>query len=244
MKKLAAVSLTDSIIQPKGYPVIRLFLGHDSRESVAWHVAAHSALSRASEPVSVAPVALSQLQKIFTRPPDTKQSTEFSFSRFLVPWMCAYEGWAIFMDCDVLVLDDIARLWALRDERYAVQVVKHDHQPRETVKFLGQPQTSYPKKNWSSVMLINCAKCTALTPEHVNTSSGLDLHRFNWLEGEHLVGEIPHRWNHLVDYDAELPLEEVSVLHYTSGGPWFPDYAGCGYAEEWRREASHLQFIN
>jgi lipopolysaccharide biosynthesis glycosyltransferase len=156
--------------------------------------------------------------------------------------MCDYKGWAIFMDCDVLVLDDIASLWALRDEQYAVQVVKHDHQPRESVKFLGQPQTSYPKKNWSSVMLLNCAKCTALTPKYVNTASGLDLHRFNWLGGEHLIGEIPHRWNHLVDYDEDLPPEEVSVLHYTSGGPWFAGFANCGYADEWRREASFLEW--
>lgn len=221
--------------------MIRLFLGHDSRETVAWHVAAHSIIARSSEPVSIAPVALAQLGKMFDRPADAKQSTEFSFSRFLVPAMCDYQGWAIFMDCDVLVLDDITRLWALRDDRYAVRVVKHDHQPRESHKFLGQVQTSYPKKNWSSVMLLNCARCTALTPEYVNSASGLDLHRFNWLESEELVGELPHRWNHLVDYDPELPIEEISALHYTSGGPWFPDYAGCGYADEWRREAAFLQ---
>lgn len=220
--------------------MIRVFLGYDHRETVAWHVAAHSLISRASQPVSLAPVALSQLGAVFTRERDARQATDFSFTRFLVPYLCGYQGWAVFMDCDVLVLDDIARLWALRDGQYAVQVVKHDHQPRETKKFLGQPQTSYPKKNWSSVMLMNCARCTALTPEYVNSASGLDLHRFNWLESESLVGELPHRWNHLVDYDEEVPASEVSVLHYTIGGPWFEPYADCGYAAEWRAEQGRM----
>jgi hypothetical protein len=121
-----------------------------------------------------------------------------------------------------------------------VQVVKHDHQPRESIKFLGQEQTSYPKKNWSSVMLMNCARCTALTPEYVNTASGLDLHRFNWLPDEALVGGLPRRWNHLVDYDDEVAVSEVSVLHYTTGGPWFEPFANCGYAAEWREEQCRM----
>lgn len=143
------------------------------------------------------------------------------------------------MDCDVLVLDDIAKLWALRDDRYAVQVVKHDHQPRETVKFLGQAQSIYPKKNWSSVMLMNCGRCTALSPEYVKTASGLDLHRFNWIP-EALVGSLPARWNHLVDYDVELPQADLSCLHYTSGGPWFKETANCGYSEVWKKELSAI----
>jgi lipopolysaccharide biosynthesis glycosyltransferase len=220
--------------------MIRVHMGYDARETVSYHVASHSILTRSSEPVGIAPVALSQLGAAFTRVRDPKQSTDFSFSRFLVPQLCSFQGWAVFMDCDVLVLDDIAKLWALRDERYAVQVVKHDHQPQETRKFLGHVQTTYPKKNWSSVMLLNCARCTALTTNYVNTASGLDLHRFHWLEDDNLIGELPHRWNHLVDYDPERPIEDISVLHYTSGGPWFEPYAQCGYAEFWRQEAQAM----
>jgi hypothetical protein len=220
--------------------MIRVFLGYDTRESVAYHVAAHSILRRSSQPVSIAPLALSQLGGVFMRERDANQATDFSFSRFLVPHLCGYEGWAIFMDCDVLMLDDIAGLWALCDDRFALQVVQHDHRPRESTKFLGQVQTSYPKKNWSSVMLMNCARCTALTPEYVNSASGLELHRFNWLEREDLVGSLPHRWNHLVDYDPELPLADISNLHFTIGGPWFPDYTDCGYAEVWRAELASM----
>ena len=181
-----------------------------------------------------APVMLSQLRGVFARDVNPLQSTQFSFSRFLTPWLCDYEGWAIFMDCDMLVLDDIARLWALRDERYAVQVVKHVHVPREEVKFLGAVQTKYEKKNWSSVMLMNCARCAALTPDYVNRASGLELHQFKWLEGDHLIGALPAKWNHLVGYDA--PRRDASLVHFTIGGPYFEEYRECEYAPEWFAE--------
>ena len=138
------------------------------------------------------------------------------------------------VDCDMLVLDDIAKLWRLRDERYAVQVVKHMHVPKEEVKFLGAVQTKYEKKNWSSVMLMNCARCTALTPEYVNRASGLELHQFKWLEGDHLIGDIPRAWNHLVGYDP--PRRDASLVHYTIGGPYFEAYRHCEYAAEWFAE--------
>src|SRR3546814_1870187 len=115
------------------------------------------------------------------------------------------------MDDDMLVLDDIAKLWALRDDRYAVQVVKHDHVPQEDVKFLDKVQTKYEKKNWSSVMLFNCARCTALTPDYVNSATGLELHQFKWLGDDGLIGEIPHRWNYLADYDPTIPAKDISI---------------------------------
>jgi lipopolysaccharide biosynthesis glycosyltransferase len=213
---------------------IRVFIGFDGREDVAFSVLAHSIHRNASQPVSIAPVMLSQLGGVYRRDVNPLQSTQFSFSRFLTPWLCGYEGWAVFMDCDMLVLDDIARLWALRDERYAVQVVKHVHVPKEDVKFLGAVQTKYEKKNWSSVMLMNCAKCTALTPEYVNTATGLQLHQFKWLDDDSLIGELPSRWNHLVGYDP--PRKDASLVHYTIGGPYFEEYAQCEYAREWWHE--------
>jgi hypothetical protein len=217
--------------------MIRIFIGYDPREAVAFSVLAHSIHARASKPVAIAPLMLSQLDGLLWRERHPLQSSDFSFSRFLTPYLCGYEGWALFMDCDMLVQDDVTRLWALRDERYAVQVVKHDHVPRETTKFLGQPQTQYEKKNWSSVMLFNNARCRALTLDYVNSASGLDLHRFRWLESEGLIGEIPHRWNHLVGYDA--PEAAVGNAHFTVGGPYFRQWRDCEYADEWRaaREA-------
>lgn len=205
-------------------------------------MAAHSIITRSSVPVSIAPLALPQLRHVFNRERTPTQATDFSFSRFLVPYLCDFKGWAIFLDSDVLVVEDIAKLWGLRDEKFAVQVIKHDHQPKETVKFLNQPQTRYPKKNWSSVMLMNCAKCQALTPDYVNTASGLDLHRFNWLDSDELIGGLPTRWNHLVDYDEKRPIDDLSILHYTDGGPWFKPTQNCGYAELWADELSKMSY--
>jgi lipopolysaccharide biosynthesis glycosyltransferase len=216
--------------------MIKLFVGYDSRENIAFHVLSHSVHNRASEPVSITPIDLKQLGDLMWRERNPLQSTDFSFSRFLTPFLCGYEGWAIFMDCDMLILDDIAKLWALRDENYSVMCVKHNHVPVEDKKFLGATQTRYEKKNWSSVMLFNCNKCRTLTPEYVNNASGLDLHRFNWLESEDLIGEIPNRWNHLVDYDPQLPTDQISNLHYTVGGPYFDEYKNCSYNSEWQKE--------
>ena len=228
------------LVSDSGDIKVRLFVGFDPREAVAYDVLAHSIHARASSPVSVTPLKLSELGDLMWRERHHLQSTDFSFSRFLVPYLCGFEGWAIFMDCDMLVLDDIGDLWELRDERYAVQVVQHDHQPDETTKFLDQPQTTYEKKNWSSVMLLNCARCTALTPGYVNTASGLDLHRFFWLGDDDLIGELPRRWNHLVDYDPPLPVENLSNLHFTNGGPYFDEYKNCGYADLWFTERDRM----
>jgi hypothetical protein len=220
------------------HEIIPIFIGYDEREAVAFSVLSHSIHARATQPVSVTPLMLSQLRGIFTREKHPLQSTDFSFSRFLTPCLSRYRGWSIFMDCDMLMLEDIAKLWTLRDERYAVMVVKHEHVPRETQKFLGMPQSRYEKKNWSSVMLFNNARCTALTREYVNTASGLDLHQFKWLAGDDEIGLLPRRWNHLVGYDT--PTADAALVHYTLGGPYFAEYSSCEYADEWRAEKERM----
>lgn len=222
--------------------MIRIFIGYDPREAVAFSVLSHSIQVRSSQPVGITPINLSQLKAQMWRGRAGLQSTEFSFSRFLTPYLCNYDGWAIFMDCDMLVLDDIAKLWEFRDDKFTVQCVKHNHVPKEKTKFLNQPQTVYEKKNWSSVMLLNCNKCAILTPEYVNTASGLELHCFRWLSDENQIGAIPHSWNHLVDYDPAKPIKEISNLHYTSGGPYYKEYSNCGYADVWKRERECMLF--
>jgi hypothetical protein len=219
---------------------LRVFIGHDPHEIVAYNVLSHSINRRASRPVSITPLMLSQLGDLMWRERNPLQSTEFSFSRFLTPYLAGYEGWAMFMDCDMLMLDDVANLFDLCDDRYAVMCVKHHHVPEEEIKFLGAVQTKFEKKNWSSVLMFNCAKCTALTPDYVNTASGLELHQFKWLESEELIGEIPHRWNHLEGYDPPVPVSELSNIHYTIGGPYFEEYADCGYADLWQAEREHM----
>lgn len=221
--------------------MINVFIGFDSKETVAFHVFAHSIMARASKPVSITPICLSHLKEVYCRPAHELQSTEFSFSRFLVPYLSDYDGWSIFMDCDMLMLDDIVKLWDLKDDRYAVQVVKHTHYPKEPTKFLGQTQTRYEKKNWSSVMLFNNAKCAALTPEFVNSASGLELHQFKWLENDTLIGDLPKSWNHLVGYDAFS--QHVSNIHFTIGGPYFDEYKKSEYAEQWFDERANMLHV-
>jgi lipopolysaccharide biosynthesis glycosyltransferase len=218
--------------------MIRVFIGFDRRETVAFHVLSHSIHAHATEPVAIAPIALHQLEGTFRREHNALQSTDFSFSRFLAPSMCGFEGWSLFLDCDMLFLDDIAKLWALRDDRHAVMVVKHDYVPKEEVKFLGAVQTKYEKKNWSSVMLFNNAKCKALTSDYVNTATGLQLHQFKWLGDDSLIGELPRRWNHLVgeyDFDAD-----AGNVHFTIGGPYFTEYSDCDYADAWRNAREEM----
>jgi hypothetical protein len=219
---------------------VRVFIGFDSRETVAFGVLAHSIHARASVPVQIAPLMLSQLGNIYTRERHPLQSTDFSFSRFLTPYLSGYSGWSIFMDCDMLMRDDIAKLWQLRDQRYAVMVVKHEHVPREAVKFLGEPQTKYEKKNWSSVMLFNNARCSMLTPDFVNRATGLELHQFKWLESDELIGALPDRWNHLVGYSTRRP--DAALVHYTLGGPYFKEYADCEYSADWRLERDAMLY--
>ena len=219
----------------------RVFIGYDPRESVAVNVLTQSIQARASVPVQVAQIRQEQLAGHFQRPHHPLQSTAFSFSRFLVPWLCGYRGWSLFLDADMLCLADMADLWALRDARYAVQVVKHAHTCEAGLKFQGMPQTPYARKNWSSVMLFNNARCRALSPALVNTASGLHLHQFQWLADEE-IGPLPPEWNVLVEVQA-VP-EEPKVLHYTLGGPWFDDCQAVPEGERWLRERAALTTLD
>ena len=211
--------------------MINVFIGYDSKERVAYNVLSHSIIQNSTKPVAITPIALNNLKDDFVRERNALSSTEFSFSRFIIPHLMNYRGWALFMDCDMLMFEDIAELWLLRDDKYAVQVCKHDYTPKTDTKFLGQVQTKYEKKNWSSFMLMNCAKCSALTPDYVNSASGLELHQFKWLEGDHLIGDLPLEWNWLVgEYDHK---EDVNNVHYTEGGPWFEEYKDVDYSQDW-----------
>ena len=211
--------------------MINIFIGYDNKERVAYNVLSHSIIQNSTKPVAITPIALNNLKDDFVRERNSLSSTEFSFSRFMIPHLMNYQGWALFMDCDMLMFEDIAELWRMRDDSKAIQVCKHDYVPKEKTKSLGQTQTAYPKKNWSSFMLMNCKKCSTLTPDYVNRASGLELHQFKWLESEELIGELPLEWNWLVgEYEHK---EDVKNVHYTEGGPWFTDYRECDYSKDW-----------
>jgi hypothetical protein len=218
--------------------MLDIFIGYDPKETVAYHVLSHSLIRQAGEPIRIAPLHRYQLRHVHTRDRGPMESTEFSITRFLVPHLSGFRGWSLFMDCDMLAVEDITRLFAVVRQRDAndprsVYVCQHNYTPTSTTKFLNQPQTAYPRKNWSSVMLFNNARCHALTAEYVNAASGLDLHRFTWLPDDQ-IGSLPLEWNWLVG--EYVPNPEAKVLHWTLGGPWFAATATVDHADRWQRE--------
>ncbi len=217
--------------------MIPVFIGFDSREAVAYHVCAHSLIRHATQPVAISALALSNLSDYTETHGDG--SSQFIYSRFLVPHLMDYQGWAIFMDGDMLLRDDIADLWGLRDENKAVMVVKHDYQTRASSKYLGSSNQDYPRKNWSSVVLWNCAhpQNRTLTPSFIEHATGAQLHRFSWLADEQ-IGELPIEWNWLPDELGENP--QAKLLHWTLGIPAFHEYAEAPMAEEWHREHTQM----
>ena len=233
-----------------------IWIGFDPRPSEisAFAVARHSIKKRLTAPIPIYGLVLSELQKsgsyrrqvewragfdhpvMWDMPSDAPMSTEFANSRFLVP-MLAKTGWALFMDCDMLVRTNFARLFDYKSEnsKYAVMCVKHNHRPTGKTKMDGQLQTKYRRKNWSSFMLFNCDHPSnrKLTLEMVNTLPGRDLHRFCWLE-DHEIGELAPEWNYLVG--ASEKMNDPKIIHFTLGLPIMRGYENCEFADEWRAE--------
>lgn len=212
---------------------IPVFVGYDPREAIAFHTCVNSIIRHASQPVAIMPLSLNLFQDYTETHGDN--SNTFVYTRFLVPHLMGFQGWAIFIDGDMILRDDIVKLWNLRESANDVMVVKHDYKTRMPVKYLGSPNQDYPRKNWSSVILWNCATWPnrVLTPEFVQGKPGSFLHRFAWLTDDR-IGELPREWNWLPDeFGANT---EAKLLHYTLGTPCFTEFANTPQAEEWHRE--------
>ena len=224
---------------------LKVFVGYDTKEDIAYQVCKHS-IERHSPTAIVKPLKQSELrsQGWYTRGNDKLASTEFTFTRFLVPELSNFNGWAVFMDCDMLLTTDIKELFDQADDKYAIMCVHHDYAPKEGIKMDGQKQTVYPRKNWSSVMLFNCGHPAnkALTMDLVNEPeiNGAYFHRFSWLESDDLIGELSPEWNWLVGHYQEPTDGSPKLLHYTEGGPWFENYRTCEYHKEWKAELQDM----
>ncbi len=246
-----------------------IWVGHDEREALPYAVARDS-LKRHSQ-ATVHGIVLQDLIDCgwYTRPTETRRlkprakpvlwdviseapmSTQFAISRFFVPHLAIRmwsnnRGWALFVDCDVLALRDVDRLFFTAEQHpdKALMCVPHNHNPTEATKKDNVPQARvhdprypgvYNCKNWSSVMLFNLAHPAndKLTIELLNTVPGRDLHRFCWLDHSKDIGFLDVEWNHLVGVDGSRS-EDPAIVHFTNGGPWLPKYAGVEYADAWR----------
>lgn len=189
--------------------MLRIFIGYDVRQPVAYNVLQHSIISRESSPVSITPLMINQL-------PITRTGlTQFTYSRFLVPYLCDFKGWALFLDADMLVNTDISELFDFCDERYAVMLVQNK------LRF-----------EWSSLMLFNCERCKVLTPDFVQQSDA--LYEWFWLNSSEM-GALPATFNHLVGYD--LPNPDAKIIHYTKGMPCYTETKACEHSSSW--QAAH-----
>jgi len=228
-----------------------IYVGHDPREQEAFNVTECSILRHSDNNTVVVPLKLKELRQFLWRPIEQKDgrmwcpisqapmSTEFAISRFTVP-LLRTGGWAVFMDCDMLCRADIKELFDMADDRYAVMVVKHKQENGSVIKMDNQVQTFYSRKNWSSVILWNCAHKSNrnLTTYELNTWPGRDLHAFRWLQ-DHEIGELPQEWNHLVGVSP--PIESPKILHYTLGSPNMVGYENCEFAQEWLNERKIIE---
>jgi hypothetical protein len=224
--------------------VIKLYVGADPRESVGLHVFIQSVMDTTTRPVAITPLYKPMLHHAVG---DVREgSNQFTMSRFLIPFLEGYKGWAIFADgADMLCKGDLHDLGQLYDPWKAVQVVKHSYTSRNPRKYIGTAMESdnkdYPRKNWASLMLINCEHPSwrKLTPEFFRTASPLQILSFDWLhDGE--IGEIPTAWNWLVDEFGPNPL--AKILHWTAGIPGFPAYAEAWHADEWRQTLRDVNY--
>ena len=221
----------------------RVFIGWDQREPEAYEVAKYSLVRRASVPVEVVPIKLDELRArgLYARDVDPLASTEFTYSRFLTPTLAGFSGWALFCDCDFLWLGDVGELLEHTQSAKAVYCVQHDYRPRETTKMDGAVQTLYPRKNWSSLMLFNCDHdaVRALTPQVVNRESGAYLHRMQWVADAD-IGALPVDWNWLEGWNEKPARGTPKAVHFTRGGPWFPQWQDVDYGDLWRIERDEM----
>jgi hypothetical protein len=201
----------------------KIFIGYDPREKIAFHVLSQSIIEHSSIPVSISPINLNNLKKFYKRKKRVKDSTEFSISRFLTPYLSDYKGYSLFVDCDFIIRDDVAKLLRIvkSDPKKVLWCVKHNYIPKNKIKFLNEEQLIYSKKNWSSFVIYNNKKCNILTPTFIEKANGLYLHQFRWTK-DHLIGSLPKEWNILVG-EQKIP-KNFKSLHYTVGGPYFKKY--------------------
>jgi len=218
---------------------LNIYVGYDSKEDIAYRVCKYSILKRSKSNIKITSLKLYELvaKNLYKRDIDPLASTEFTYSRFLVPFLNNYNGWAIFCDCDFIFFEDISNILIDIDKSKAVYCVQHDYTPKEKHKMDGQKQTIYPRKNWSSLVLFNCSHSSnkRLSVDLVNSETGSFLHQFKWLKDSE-IGSLDERWNWLEGWTSKHNNKKPFAVHYTRGGPWFEEWQDVEFANEWIEE--------
>ena len=216
-----------------------VFIGYDPREAISFHVCVNSIIRHSSKPVTIHPLALTNIEEYKEGHKDG--SNQFIYSRFLVPYLMGWKGTALFIDGDMVVTDDISKLFEYADHFNSVHVVKHDYKTKQEIKYLGQKNEDYPRKNWSSVILWNCGHWAhrVLTPEFIETATGEYLHRLSWLKDDR-IGELPIEWNWLSQEYGEN--KEAKLIHYTLGTPCFTEFSNDCMADLWHKERQLTEY--
>ena len=215
---------------------MKVFIGWDPTQQEAFEVAEYT-IRKHTPDVSIIKLDKTQIQE-YDHMQDHRGSTAFTYSRFFVPYLCDYKGYAAFVDCDIIARSDLNEMMRYVDPEDAVTCVQHDYTPKSTVKMDGQKQTTYPRKNWSSVMIFNCEHhlTKKLTPDTINGMSGQYLHRMVWAENK--IGDLFLEWNCLAGY---YDLDSPKIIHYTDGGPWLEEYKDCEFSELWHEERKEYE---
>ena len=209
-----------------------IVVGFDQKEAVAYHTFTQSVIEKSSIPTRFMPLSVGSLTNYKEVHKDG--SHDFIYSRFLVPYLMNFKGWAIYADGDMVCLEDIKKLWDLRDNKFAVQVVKHEYKTKVKNKYWGNKNEDYPRKNWSSLILWNCEHLShkILTPEFIQEQPGSFLHRFSWIKDIE-IGSIEKEWNWLaMEYEEK---KDINLIHYTIGTPCFEEYQDKSLSSYWKK---------
>jgi hypothetical protein len=228
---------------------LHVYIGFDAIDHLAYRVCEASILAHTTRDIEIHPIRDWQVRgegfyyRSWQMQPSGQKmdiqdkrphSTEFSYTRFLTPVIHRTkerEGPALFMDADMMLRDDIAKLFELADKDYDVMCVKHDYTPPEEEKIVGVVQQQYDRKNWSSVMLFPDPESCQLEIANVNTKDRDWLHQMMWANQ---IGELPERWNWLEGWSQHI---DPAIVHFTRGTPDLPDWGDVQYAFEYWENA-------
>ena len=224
---------------------INIYIGLDEPHLEAFDVCKYSILEKNKKyNINIQPINYNTVKE-YDREKDQYESTQFAFARFFAPYLSGFKGISIFLDGDFLLLESIDKLLDLYNPKYALQCCQHDYIPKESVKMGGKKQAAWPRKNWSSLMIINNEhpKNKTLTPTTINNQSGAFLHRFKWLDDAE-IGSLPLQWNWLVNWYTEPDDGYPLAIHYTEGGPWLKEYEDCEYSDLWKKTFDIIRKTN